>query len=82
MNKLGVIVYKATKLETFLSRFLPYYIPFINKRRRVKIKWYFKYRYRRRLSNALVKMLKSLPPPKFEKIDYNDFNWEWEVIHG
>ena len=35
---IGMIVYKATKLELFLSKYLPYWIPFISKRKRIRIK--------------------------------------------
>ena len=80
MNKIGIISYKATKWELFLSKYLPYWIPFISKRKRIKIKWYYKYRYRRRLANAICNTLRNLPPPKWEnyKMDFEDY--EWEVI--
>lgn len=79
MNKLGIIVYKATKTELFLSKYLPYLIPFISKRKRIKIKWYFKYRYRQRVANAFIKALK--PIQNYEKINltYRKIeNWEIE----
>ena len=79
MNKTGIIVYKATKWELFLSRFLPYYIPFISKRKRIKIKWYYKYRYRKRVANALVKTLMTLPTPNWEKVTFDPAEWEWTV---
>ena len=79
-KKINIVVYKATKLETFLSKHLPYWIPFISKRKRVKIKWYYKYRYKRRLCKAMVKTLASLPPPNWEEVKFSPMEWEWEVI--
>ena len=38
IKKIDIVVYKATKLEMFLSKHLPYWIPFISKRKRIKIK--------------------------------------------
>ena len=75
MNKLGIIVYKATKTELFLSKYLPYLIPFINKRKRIK--WYFKYRYKQRVVDAFIKILK--PIQNYERINLTYWeieNWE------
>lgn len=81
MHKIGIIVHKATKLELFLSKYLPYWIPFISNRKRIRIKWYYKYRYRCRVHKALVEALMSLPPaPKIiEPLEFEEF--EWTVIN-
>lgn len=76
------IVYKATKLEIFLSKFLPYHLPFINKRKRVKLRSHFRYAYQRRLMKDMTNALKKLYAEPFE---YDNFKWEmkdyeWEVI--
>lgn len=77
MNKLGIIVYKATKIELFLSKYLPYLIPFISKRKRIK--WYFKYRYRQRVADAFIKALKSIQNYKRIDLPYLEIeNWEIE----
>ena len=78
------IVYKATRLETFLSRFLPYHLPFISKRKRVKIRNYFRYAYRRRLMKDMMNALEEVYAEPFDLTD-DSFEWktedyEWEVI--
>ena len=80
-KKIDIVVYKATKLEMFLSKHLPYWIPFISKRKRIKIKWYYKYRYKQRFCKTMVKTLSSLSSPNWDKeIDPIDWNLEWKVI--
>lgn len=78
------IVYKANSFEKFASRFFPYHIPFISKRTRIKIKNYFKYRFKKRLMKDLVEQLKtcyiSKVPLEITKIHWED--WEWEVIRN
>ena len=74
------IVYKASPFEEFASRFFPYHIPFISKRKLVKIRNYFKHRYKRRLMNDLVSQLRGIymnKTPDFTETDLTD--WEWEV---
>lgn len=76
-KKIDIVVYKATKLEIFLSKHLPYWIPFISKRKRIKIKWYYKYRYKQRFCKNMVKALSSLPSSNWEKkVDLTDYDWE------
>lgn len=76
-KKIDIVVYKATKLEMFLSKHLPYWIPFISKRKRIKIKWYYKYRYKQRFCKNMVKALSSLPSSSWEKkVDLTDYDWE------
>jgi len=78
------IVYRATKLETFLSKFLPYHLPFINKRKRVKIRRYFRYAYQRRLTKDITNALKeNYVKNQFEPIQlgkWNEEDYSWEVI--
>lgn len=78
------IVYRATKLETFLSKFLPYHLPFINKRKRVMIRNYFRYAYQRRFMSDMTNTLKELYAEPFDSIHKN-FEWktedyEWDNI--
>ena len=76
-KKINIVVYKATKLEMFLSKHLPYWIPFISKRKRIKIKWYYKYRYKQRFCKTMVKALSSLPSSNWKKkVDLTDYDWE------
>lgn len=79
------IVYRATKLETFLSRFLPYHLPFINKRKRVRIRNHFRYAYQRRLMKDMTNALKEIyDESSFKPIDWtniwNEEDYSWEVI--
>lgn len=79
------IVYRATKLETFLSKFLPYHLPFINKRKRLKIRNYFRYAYQRRLMKDMTNALKEIyDESSFKPIDWTDIwneeDYSWEVI--
>lgn len=82
MTKLrDCIVYKATKFEKFLSKYLPKIIPFIGSQKRMKIRNYFKYAYQRRLNKDLCKILRNsqygLPEPTKE---IKWYDWEWEII--
>ena len=80
-KKIDIVVYKATKLEIFLSKYLPYWIPFISKRKRIKIRQYYKYRYKQRLCKDMIKSLSSIPSPNWnKKIEINPMEWEWEVM--
>ena len=78
------IVYKASKLETFLSRLLPYLLPFISKRKRIRIRNYFKYAYQRRLMKDMTNALKGIHDE--DPIDYtqlsrwNEEDYTWEMI--
>ena len=80
-KKIDIVVYKATKLEIFLSKHLPHWIPFISKRKRIKIRQHYKYRYKQRFCKDMVKSLSSLPSPNWDKeIKIKPMEWEWEVI--
>ena len=78
------IVYRATKFETFLSRFLPYHLPFIGKRKRVRIRNYFRYAYKRRLMKDMTNALKEIyAENQFKPIQlgkWNEEDYSWEVI--
>ena len=75
------ILYKPTRLESFLSKWLPKCIPFIGEKKRIKIKNYFKFAYQRRLNKDICDVLKNaksnLPEPTKE---IKWYDWEWEVI--
>lgn len=78
------IVYRATRLETFLSRFLPYHLPFISKRKRVKIRSHFRYAHKRRLMKDMTNALKEVYAEPLDSIR-DSFGWkiedyEWEVV--
>ena len=80
---IGFKVYKATKFELFLSKLLPYYLPIINKRTRVKLRTKFRFKYLGRLHKDITERLmdaykeeKSFVPPK----NWNENDYEWEVL--
>lgn len=76
------IVYRASPFEIFASKFFPYHIPFISKRKRVKIKNYFKYRYKARLHKDIVSQLRKAYINNIPNIVETDLtDWEWEVEH-
>lgn len=82
--ELNCIVYRATKFEIFLSRFLPYHLPFISKRKRIRIRNYFRYAYQRRLMKDMTNALKELyTENSFRPIDWtniwNEEDYTWEV---
>ena len=81
-KKIDFIVYKATKWELFLSKHLPYWLPFISKRKRVRIKWYYKYQFKRRAAEALTKALMNLPPPKWDTYKIEPLEYEWEIVRN
>lgn len=81
---MDVIVYKTTKFEKLLSKLLPYYLPFLTKRKRVKIRSFWRNRHKKRLmgdlTNALQEAFKEQLnlPLTFPSIDETE--WEWEVL--
>lgn len=85
-EKTNYIVYKASKLETFLSRLLSYHLPFISKKKRIRLRNYFKYAYQRRLMKDLTNVLKEIkdedPTSQIQLSGWNeeDYSWAWEVI--
>ena len=79
----------SAKLETFLSRFLPYYLPFINKRKRVRLRSHFRYAYQRRLMKDMTNALEEIyVKDPFDPIHWlnelgkwNEEDYSWEVIN-
>ena len=84
MANLGnVIVFKNYKWEIWLSKILPYWLPFMSKRERVRLRWYWRHGGNRRACKALTKALMNLQyqePIDWNKISTEDWNFEWEVI--
>lgn len=82
MNNLGKIKkYGPYKWELWLSKILPYYLPFMSKRERVRLRSYWRLGGKRRANKAFIKALMSVQykePTEWHKIDVSD--WEWEVI--
>ena len=81
---MNVIVYRSTKLERLLSKIIPYYIPFLTKRKRVKIRKYWRNRYKNRLMSDLTNALQAYKeqlnlPLTLPSIDKTE--WEWEVLN-
>ena len=86
LKKTSYIVYKASKLETFLSKFLPYHLPFISKRNRIRLRNYFKYAYKRRLMKDMTDALKEIhakdPTSQIQpsRWRWNEEDYSWEII--
>ena len=82
-NKLNnCIVYRANKFEAIASKIFPYYIPFLSKRCRVKIRRYWRNRWRRRLSDDLCSLLKTTYSKELPKQtgEVKQCDWEWEIV--
>ncbi len=78
--KVDYIIFKTTKFEKLLARLLPYHLPFINKRTRVKIRSYYRYAGGRKASKCLCKLLsKSQVNTNFTKPVFVEDEWVWEV---
>ena len=76
-----ISVYAPKNWEIFAAKFFPYYIPFLTKRQRVRIRSYFRNRWKTRLNNMLTSLLKinyANNIPKDLKWSIEDY--EWEVI--
>jgi len=80
LNK--VKVYRRSKYEDLCSKFLPYYIPFISKRKRVKIRQHYRNKWKTRLNNDICKLLSETYQtlPIKENINWNEENYEWTVL--
>lgn len=80
---------KKLHFEDLMSKFLPYYLPFISKRKRVKIRSKIRSKWRVRLNDDLCKLLsssfanatKGLEEPTRE-IKWYDWEWEVETNNG
>lgn len=77
-----IVVYRQTRLDKFLSSFIPYHIPLISKRQRVRYRRFFKNRWRKKLMNDMTKVLKdaSLNGYDYETKGFIEWDYEWEVI--
>lgn len=82
-------VYRQTRIEHFLENTLPYHLPFLSKRERVKLRQKYKYAYKRRLMKDLVEGLNKLckqgriqkeEPLTNKEIEWKEADYEWEVI--
>ena len=82
---MNVIVYRSTKLEKLLSKIIPYYIPFLTKRKRVKIRKYWRNRYKNRLmtvlNNALLELYNEQLNQQLAWPSIDETEWEWEVLN-
>jgi len=84
---MDVIVYRPTKLEKLFSKVIPYYMPFLTKRKRVKIRNYWRNRYKKRLMSDLTNALQAYKeqlnlPLTLPSIDETDYEWEVLPIEG
>ena len=86
LRPLGVIIFKATPLEEWAWKTVPYcpWLP-ISKRTRVKIRRYFRYGWSRRANKALVDSLKGSIVSNSRPFDYqiseDDYTWDIVVKH-
>lgn len=83
--KINCIVYGSTKLERLLSKILPYYMPFLTKRKRVKIRSFWRNRYKNRLmtvlNNALLELYNGQLNQQLAWSSIDETEWEWEVLN-
>ena len=81
---MNVIVYRSAKLERLLSKILPYYLPFLTKRKRVKIRNYWRNCYKNRLMSDLNNALQELYNEQLNQSltlpSIDETEWEWEVL--
>lgn len=90
MGKMPFTIFKATPLETFLSKTLPYCRLFpLTLRQRVKLRNRLRYAYYRRWNDKITKILMELDTFKWDKTKkYNpedfgsDFYWELITNRG
>ena len=84
-KRVGYKCYSATWLELLLARTLPYCLPFISRRTRVRLRLYFRNRWRMRLSKDVISVLLQYEPSGLDKptgkIFWDGDDWEWEVIN-
>lgn len=82
LEKLKVFTFKPTKFKLFLSRTIPYYIPFLHIRKRVILRNRFRYaglvRAQKAMTDTLMRVYKTE-----QKLSYpTEIElFEWEVIH-
>lgn len=82
--KCNCLIYSSSKLERLLSKILSYYIPFLVKRKRVKIRSFWRNRYKNRLmsdlNNALQEVYKEQLNLPLTLQSINETCYEWEVL--
>ena len=85
-NNLGKIYScHQSALYRWCEKHIPYWpIPFISKRTRVKIRWYFKHHWWNKVSRRLFKTLKKLSKSRgYRPVKYivpDNLIFEWELI--
>jgi len=82
---MNVIFFRTYKWEIWLSKILPYWLLFISKRERVRLRWYWRHGGNRRACKALTKALmnaKYQEPQDWDKISkgIDDSIFYWEVV--
>lgn len=79
----NAIAYHANRWEVFAAKFFPYRIPFLTKRQRVRIRSYFRNRWRKRLGKMLVSLMGCTYAdfhPNELNLKWSIEDYEWEVI--
>lgn len=79
----NAIAYHANRWEVFAAKFFPYRTPFLTKRQRVRIRSYFRNRWRKRLGKLMVSLMKVDYVGNFPKelnLKWSIEDYEWEVI--
>lgn len=75
--------YHANRWETFAAKFFPYQIPFLTKRQRVRIRSYFRNRWRKRLGKLLTSLMEGVYADNHLKelnLKWSIEDYEWEVV--
>ena len=74
--------YHANRWEVFAAKFFPYHTPFLTKRQRVRIRSYFRNRWRKRLNKMLVSLIEGTYADNHLKdlnLKWSIEDYEWEV---
>lgn len=75
--------YHANRWEVFAAKFFPYHTPFLTKRQRVRIRSYFRNRWRKRLGKMLVSLMTVDYADSYLKelnLKWSIEDYEWEII--
>lgn len=75
--------YHANRWELLAAKFFPYHTPFLTKRQRVRIRSYFRNRWRKRLGKMLVSLMDGVYADNISKelnLKWSIEDYEWEVI--
>ena len=82
--KLNSASWRATKMELFLSKTIPYcrFLPVTDKRKRVRIRNWFRYAYLRRAMRSMTNALSRFSAkPVVNAPEPIEFDFEWEIKH-